>query len=89
MTKKQATTFERFSEKNAAILESICPACEPYKDWFTYRRWLAQGEQVAKGQHGTRLTVIVERDDDDDEADTIQHADVWHAVVFCRHQLKH
>jgi antirestriction protein ArdC len=88
MTKKEATTFERFSAVNAAILESVCPSCEPYKDWFTYKRWEAQGKQVAKGQHGTRITVVVNKDDDDDDEQTVKYAKVWHAVVFCRHQVE-
>ena len=87
MTTKEATTFDRFSEKNAEILKGICSKCEPYIDWFTYKRWLAQGKQVARGGHGVRLTVIVEKDEDDQKDKATKTAKVWHAVVFCRHQV--
>ena len=87
MTKQQATQFERFSEINAEILESICTKCEAYKDWFTFKRWEAQGEMIARGQHGTRITVIVKTNDNSDKKEDVQTAKVWHAVVFCRHQL--
>jgi len=87
MTKSEALTFKRFSAYNAAILKKACSNCEPYKDWFTYDRWQAQSEQVAKGQHGTKLAVILEikKEDEEGEEEIVTHP--WTATVFCRHQL--
>lgn len=88
MTSKEACSFEHFSAINAAILCSICSKCEPYKDWFTYKRWIAQDKQVAQGQHGTKLQVIQQLEEKDDNGEIISEFRRWNAVVFCRHQLK-
>jgi antirestriction protein ArdC len=87
------TVFEHFSAAHAAILAQEAAArpcgCVAYADWFTYRRWLAQGYQVQKGEHGVRLTTFipVTREGDDGEAKTIGTRP-WHTTVFCRCQVK-
>ena len=88
MTRKEALTFKRISARNGDILLRVCPKCEPYKDWFTYKRWKAQGEQVARGQHGTRLAVILEIEKEDENGEKTIETRPWTAVVFCRHQIK-
>ena len=87
MTSQEARTFNHFSAKNAAILEVACDKCQPYEDWFTYRRWEAQGEQVAKGQHGTKLLTIIETEEEGDNKKLQVIKRPWQATVFCRHQL--
>ena len=87
MTKDEATTFNNFSKVNARILESKCDDCKAYQDWYTYKRWKAQGEQVAKGQHGVRLTCFYRSKDKNGKEDKTQPSYPKVATVFCRHQL--
>jgi hypothetical protein len=84
-TAESAQAFEHFSAYNAAILESICPKCKAYQDWYTYNRWQAQGFQVQRGQHGTKLTTYIECQDKDDPKKTYSRP--WTSIVFCRHQV--
>ena len=63
MTATQAQTFTRKSLSSEMTLadaarERGC-SCRPYVDWFTYRRWKAQGFQVQKGEHGVKLTTYI------------------------------
>ena len=52
----EPTTFTHRSTENATfLLNSRTCTCQPYEDWYTYRRWQSQGMQVKKGQSGTRL----------------------------------
>ena len=96
LTPEEATSFDRYSATNAAqaiaqLVESgACSGtCEPYQDIFTYKRWLAQGYQVQRGQHGARLTIVVHGSKADDKTgDTVEYSRPWHTTVFCRHQGK-
>ena len=62
---QEAKTFEQHSEINKGILEAECEEaskekkCKAYKDWFTFNRWVKQGFVVNKGEHGTKITVLV------------------------------
>lgn len=88
MTATEATTFDTYSVANAARVKAALPCgCEPYRDVFTYRRWLAQGQQVQRGQHAVKLPVIiaVERENDDGEIATARLLRT--GAVFCRHQV--
>ena len=87
MTDHEAKTFNHFSQANAEALAEVCPECEAYRDWFTYGRWNAQGEQVEKGQHGTRITIIHETADKEKDGDITPTKIPGHATVFCRHQI--
>ena len=61
--------------------------CEPYVDWFTYRRWQAQGYQVQKGEKGVQLTTyrpITETKGGKESRKTIP----WRSTVFCRCQVQ-
>ena len=84
-TAETAIQFDHFSQTNAMILSLACRDCIPYEDWFTYNRWIALGMQVQKGQHGTKLTVYIEKVDKDDEKKTYTFPHT--TTVFCRHQV--
>lgn len=92
MTAEQARTFEHGeSETHYMILtlaaqERGC-TCEPYKDWFTYNRWQAQGYQVQQATevgHGVKLTTYRTVKDEDGKEKSIP----WYTSVFCRCQVK-
>ena len=93
MTAEQAQTFDGHSIANALILtqaaqERQC-ACIPYQDWYTYKRWRAQGMQVQKGEHGVKLTTYIPVTKETDDGKTeVTHTRPWHTSVFCRCQVK-
>ena len=88
MTGDDAKAFSRFSIVNASILATAAVErgcqCQPYEDWFTFNRWIAQGFGVKKGEHGTRISTYVETvDEKTGEARSFPHT----SVVFCRCQV--
>lgn len=88
MTAEQAVHFDTFSAENAQALvlaaeEAGC-SCEPYKDWFTFKRWLAQNRVVKKGEHGISLTIVSKPKPDEDPDRTRPRFHT--AVVFHRCQ---
>lgn len=93
MTREAATSFERYSGTHAEILAEVANLqgcqCVAYRDWFTYRRWQAQGMQVQKGQHGVKLTtwIPVTKIDNDGEKKVVGKRPRG-ASVFCRCQVK-
>jgi len=90
MTAEEATTFTRHSIANAMLLikaaESRGCGCKPYRDWYTYRRWLAQGYQVRKGEHGVRIGIIVTTEQEED-GNKVTKSRPWGTTVFCRCQV--
>jgi hypothetical protein len=96
MTAEQATTFEHGPSipNMLAVLDDlrtrhVCQGdCQPYRDVFTYNRWLAQGQQVQRGQHGARIPVIVHADQEDPEGNRQAFTMRRTSVVFCRCQVK-
>lgn len=93
MTKSEATSFEQgYSLQNAAILARAAAdngcECEPYVDWFTYKRWLAQGMQVQKGEHGVKLSCFLKSTKTDKDGKETVYSRPWTSVVFCRCQVK-
>ena len=45
MTAEQAKQFSTYGKYSVAtILAKRKCNCDPYKDWFTFKRWLAQGK---------------------------------------------
>ena len=65
-TPESAQSFHRYSPINAATVKMrLACGCEPYKDVFTYNRWLALGYQVQRGERSIKIPVIVERENED------------------------
>ncbi len=91
MTAEQAKTFIQKSAKNAAVLSAAAEIkrcfCEPYQDWFTYRRWQALGMQVQKGEKATRITTFIPYTKDVDGQEVTRTRPKV-ACVFCRCQVK-
>jgi antirestriction protein ArdC len=93
ITAEQATAFDHHSEIHAAILaqaavERGC-TCEAYRDWYTYNRWLAQGLQVQRGEHGVKLSTFVPVTKPDEKGNEIVVGKrPVGTTVFCRHQVK-
>lgn len=93
MTAAQAKTFEDgFSIANATILELAAQErgcdCEPYVDWFTYKRWQAQGFQVQKGEKSSRLPRYITVDKVQTDGTTKPVSIMKRSCVFCRCQVK-
>jgi hypothetical protein len=114
MTAEEARSFDRGpSMANMVALltqvegrkeEGLHPAecrCEPYVDFFTIRRWNAQGFRVRKGSKSFRLPIVseTEREVTDDngapvidpktgqtKTETDRH--IATARVFCRCQVE-
>ncbi len=92
MNAQQAKTFRRYSMANAMILSSAAAqrgcSCEPYKDWFTFRRWLAQGYVVRKGEHGVKISTYIETEHENDDGTITTSRRPWTSTVFCRCQVE-
>lgn len=96
MTANEAKTFDGYSTGNAMVLALAAKArgcgCQPYEDWFTLRRWNAQGYRVIKGEHGVKLSVFVktEHKGKDAAGNEVVTADSipWTTTTFCRCQVK-
>lgn len=92
MTAEEATTFDRFSLLNAATLEEAAAlkgcGCRAYEDWFTYNRWLAQGMQVQRGEHGTKIEVIIHSEKEDANGQVVARSFPRVSTVFCRCQVQ-
>ena len=84
MTPKESQQFSHQSTTNAAVVQAalVC-GCEPYKDVFTYNRWLAQAMQVQRGQHAIRLPLIKRITNEDGT----EKKYLGKSAVFCRHQV--
>lgn len=92
LTPEQARTFDRLSPHNAAVLIATAAArgcaCQPYQDWYTFRRWRALGRHVIRGQHGTALPLVMESDTDPDTGETRSRPRFGTSHVFCRCQTE-
>lgn len=88
MTAEEALEFPRKSLVNAVIVShTLKCGCQPYRDVFTYRRWLAQGYQVRRGEHSIKLGIVkqVERETEDGDTEILKVFGNSH--VFCRCQV--
>ncbi len=95
MTAQQAKEFDQTSEESARIIQTAARErgceCQPYVDWFTFDRWIAQGKCVKKGEHGVRLTayqkrlVVDTKKTDGSKKEVLLPSRVY---VFCRCQVK-
>jgi len=89
-TPETARQFDRYCVSNAVTVKQSLPCgCEPYVDVFTYRRWMAQGFQVQKGEKAIRLPLIYKRSERDPEtgAETVTRRR-GRSAVFCRCQVR-
>ena len=91
MTAEQATVFQGFSITNATQVAAAAVArgcdCKPYIDCFTYARWQALGYQVRKGEHGTKLGILIEQVKHNEDGSEYSEKRPWSTTVFCRHQV--
>ena len=92
LTAVEARTFEHGkSMAHAMILAGAAQdngcSCQAYQDWFTYRRWQAQGMQVQKGEHGVKLTTWVTFEREDSQGKVTVHKRPKGTTVFCRCQV--
>jgi len=91
LTTEQARTFSTRSLTHAAYLAMVAAergcTCQAYRDWFTYRRWKAQGYQVRRGEHGVKLTTFREQVTTDDDGNEKVIKRPWRTTVFCRCQV--
>jgi len=73
MTAQEATQFDGYSMANAMIVSAAAAKrgcqCRPYEDWYTYKRWQAQGYQVQRGERGVRLSTFVTMTKTDEDLD--------------------
>ena len=93
MNEQEAKSFTGYSMANALIVAAAAAKrgcqCQPYEDWYTYKRWLAQGYQVKRGEHGVRLSTFVEMTKTDDEGNKVNVGKrPWTSIVFCRCQVE-
>lgn len=95
MTESDARSFDRYSARNAAeaaatLRESgACNGtCEPYRDIYTFGRWLAQGRAVRKGEHGAKLSMILTTEREDENGNLVAVKRPWMTTVFCRCQTE-
>lgn len=94
MTAQQAQSFDRIPMAHIAILDHAAKShgcsCQAYVDWFTYNRWKAQGQQVQKGEKGTKLTKYVPVHKVNKETGEKEQVGIRPKgySVFCRHQVK-
>jgi len=86
MMADEARSFSTFSVGNAVAVAMARPCgCEPYADVFTFRRWIAQGFVVRRGEKAIKIPVVVEREADEEGAEPVRLLRT--SAVFCRCQL--
>ena len=92
MTATTAQSFDRTSAASVSILAQSAQdrgcTCRAYVDWYTYRRWKAQGYQVQKGEHGVKLTTWIRFTSTGKDGKEKEHTRPKGTTVFCRCQVK-
>ena len=94
MNATDAATFQHGrSSTHEMILDLAAQSrgcnCQAYVDWFTYKRWQAQGYQVQRGEKGVKLTTYVPQYKYDDDGNKIPVGTYPRMTsVFCRCQIK-
>ena len=84
MTANEARSFNRYSAANAATVRvSLACGCQPYQDVFTFRRWIALGQVVRKGEKAIKIPTVIETEEDGETRKVFKTS-----AVFCRHQVK-
>ena len=93
MSTQDATRFENGKSETHEILLTLAAeqrgcSCQPYQDWFTYKRWKAQALQVKKGEKGYQLTTFASTEVADPKTGEIKKKSrPWRTYVFCRCQV--
>ena len=71
MNASEAQSFGRQSENHIMFLALEADkrgcSCAAYRDWFTYKRWTAQGLQVQKGEKSVKLPIYYQQKEKDKE----------------------
>jgi antirestriction protein ArdC len=83
--------FNHFSIHNAVRAELGCPTaeCRAYVEILTFKRWLAKGFVVRKGEHGIKITTWIPIVETDDQGNRVVKGKRPKTVtVFCRHQVE-
>ncbi len=94
----EARTFDHVSE---ASFGQICEAiqeragegvypdcdCQPYRDVFTFGRWLDQGMAVRKGERALKISSFVKRDPKPGQDPTEERLIPKTLCLFCRCQV--
>jgi hypothetical protein len=88
MTANQARSFDSFSVGSTLMAKlALACACEPYVDLFTYKRWLAQGMQVRKGEKSISLPLVKNVEETDDDGEVVKSRRILGTSrLFCRCQ---
>jgi hypothetical protein len=89
MTPQQAQSFNMVSKNSVStILAQRTCNCDPYTDWFTFKRWIAQGQCVNKGAHGIKLLIYTPSEALEDDGKTVViNKKFYSSWVFCRCQV--
>jgi hypothetical protein len=88
LTSDEARTLDTTLTKNALIVATTLECrCEPYRDVFTFRRWLAQGQAVRQGEKGLRLLYIGNEEQEGPDGTVEMKRVKSRSVVFCRCQV--
>jgi antirestriction protein ArdC len=91
ITAEQAKSFGKASANSIGTIyaQRKCN-CDPYTDWFTFNRWIAQGQCVSKGSHGIKLCCYApgETKLDEKKGEYVAIPKWYSAYVFCRCQVQ-
>lgn len=89
MSSHEAQSFQGYSQANALHITYNLPCdCQPYRDVFTYQRWLAQGFRVKRGEHGISIPTVRGLERQDPDTGTVKQIRLLRrSVVFCRCQV--
>lgn len=99
MTSREARSFDRVSPRSYVQVDAqLSCDCKPYDDVYTFKRWIAQGFCVRKGEKAIKLQTFVEGkrsapDAGDSDAEVRREGERPYLVartlsVFCRCQVK-
>jgi len=92
VNESEARSFDRTSDRHYAILAFEAAArgcqCEAYRDWYTYKRWRAQGMQVQKGEKSFKLPTFYTVKEVDKSGKEVPITRRSTSCLFCRCQVK-
>lgn len=92
MSAQEAQTFTHHSASNAEQLEIAAAlkgcSCQAYQDWYTYKRWRAQGFQVQRGETGEKIVTYISKLEKNEAGEDLLQLIPRTVSVFCRCQVK-